>query len=115
MHGTRGMKKKAFGNNIDFPYHGFNSRHAEMDVLQKMNIAYYKKNHIKLDLYVIRLTKNGQLAESKPCKHCIQMMASSGLLFKWIYYSTSNSDIVRVSFHNLLQMDDYITKGNRRK
>ncbi len=106
------MKKKAFGNNIAFPYFGFNSRHAEMDVLQKIDLKYYQKNHIKLDLYVIRLTKTGNLAESKPCKHCIKMLASSGLLFKWIYYSTSDNVIVRVSFHKLLQMNDYITYGN---
>jgi cytidine deaminase len=108
------MKKKAFGNNIDFPYFGFRSRHAEMDVLQKMNVKYYKKNHIKIDLYVIRLTKTGELAESKPCKHCIKMLASSGINFKWIYYSTNDKTIIRISFHQLLQMNDYITTGNRK-
>lgn len=113
MQQTRGMKKKAFGNNHEFPYFGFNSRHAEMDVLQKIDMKHYKRDQTKLDMYVLRLTKTGEFAESKPCKHCIRMIALSGLNFKWIYYSTSDKTIIRVSLHQLLQMDDYITKGNR--
>lgn len=109
------MKKLAFGNNLDGSYYGFNSRHAEMDVLQKLNINYYKKNQQKLDLYVIRLTKTGELAESKPCLHCLNTIMLLKLNIKWIYYSTANKTIIRSSLHNLLYNNNhYITKGQRR-
>jgi hypothetical protein len=108
---TRGMKKLAFGNNLDFPYFGFNSRHAEMDVLQKLNINYYKRNQQKLDLFVIRLTKTGDLAESTPCLHCLNAIILSKLNIKWIYYSTSNKTIVRTNLYNLYKRPHYITKG----
>ena len=110
---TGGVKKLAFGNNSTDAYFGMNSRHAEMDVLRKINVKYFQKSREKLDLYVIRITKNGTMAESKPCMYCIKMLATSGINIKWIYYSTDNGDIIRVKLSELIAGEQYISKGQR--
>ena len=103
----------AFGNNSMDSYFGMNSRHAEMDVLRKINVKYFRKSHKRLDLYVIRIAKDGRLCESKPCKYCIKMLAASGINLKWIYYSTNNGQIIRASLCNLLLGAQYISRGQR--
>jgi deoxycytidylate deaminase len=88
--------------------------HAEMDVLRKLNVRLYRKNKMTLDIYVIRLTKAGDLAESKPCKHCIQLLLESGLSIKYVYYSTSEKKIVRTTLYKLyMENNQYVSKGQR--
>ena len=84
-----------------------------MDVLKKIDINYYRRNNIKLNLYVIRLNKTGGYSESKPCKHCVKMLAMSKLNIKWIYYSTGDNKIVKSSFLNLLLSSSYTTRKSR--
>lgn len=69
------------------------SKHAEMDVLNKVK---NKKNMPKkIDLMVIRLTKTGLLTESRPCYHCLCFMEKCTLDIRDVYYSTSEGTIVK--------------------
>ena len=69
------------------------STHAEIDAIEK--IKNKKNKPKKVDLLVIRLTKSGLLAESRPCYHCLHFMERSNINIKNIYYSTSNGTIAR--------------------
>lgn len=87
--------------------------HAEIDAYNK--IKNYKKTPKKLDLFVIRITKGGRLAESRPCFHCIDILSKSRLNICNVYYSTSLETIVCESFQNLVSSGKYITTGFIRK
>lgn len=73
--------------------------HAEMDVILnyfnsigiKQNI---KKNHklSKCILWVVRLSRDGKLTDSKPCCICLNYLKNIGI--KKIGYSNSNGDII---------------------
>jgi hypothetical protein len=90
------------------------SRHAEIDAYLK--IKKYKNIAKKLDFFVIRITKAGALAESRPCFHCIDILAKSRLNICNVYYSVSGGKIVCESFANLfLSTEKHITKGFRHK
>ncbi len=86
------------------------SLHAEIDAFSK--IKNYKNIGKKLDLFVIRITKGGNLAESRPCFHCIDILSKSKLNICNVYYSTSSGTIVCESFKNLVANSNInISKG----
>lgn len=88
--------------------------HAEIDAYRK--IRNYKNVPKKLDLYVIRITNGGVLAESKPCFHCIDILSKSKLNIRNVYYSTSDRTIVCESFAHLVSNSTkYVTTGFLRK
>lgn len=100
----------AFGYNVASPHYGMRSRHAEMDALRKM--SKFSKGEKRVDLYIVRITSGGSLAESKPCKYCIKMLGESNLNIRWIYYSTAEREIVRTTLYNLgMEREQYITRG----
>ena len=69
------------------------STHAEIDAIGK--IMNKKNKPKKLDIVVVRYTKSGELAESRPCYHCLCFMEKSRLDIRNIYYSTSEGTIVK--------------------
>lgn len=72
--------------------------HAEINAINK--VKNYKNIPKKIDLLVVRFTKTGLLAESKPCYHCVQSMLQSNLNIINVYYSTQNG-IIKEKMHKL--------------
>lgn len=70
----------------EFPY-----VHAEIDAISKL----WGRTQItgNLSMVVIRLNKRRELMESRPCQHCMPVLAKLGLTNK-LYYS-SGGEIVR--------------------
>ena len=95
-----GGKKVAFGMNELCTWNYMPSTHAEIDAYSK--IKGYKNISKKLDLFVIRITKGGKLAESRPCFHCINILAKSHLNICDVYYSTTDGTIVCETFKSLV-------------
>lgn len=66
------------------------STHAEINVLQKLSrkmILYHKKKMV-VNLYVIKIDKEGNLKNSKPCKHCcIEMSKNKKININKIFFS----------------------------
>lgn len=90
------------------------SKHAEIDVLNKIKTR--KKMPKKIDLFVIRLTKTGMLAESRPCFHCIQEMEKSCLNIRYIYYSTKDGKIAKEKLSHMMNSPlTYISSGVRKR
>ncbi len=87
--------------------------HAEIDAYIKIkNYKYITKG---VDLFVIRITKGGNLAESRPCFHCLDILSKSRLNIRDVYYSTASRVIVCEPFKNLVSSNDkYITTGSRK-
>jgi hypothetical protein len=109
-----GGKKVAFGMNEAYNWNYMPSMHAEIDAYLK--IKNYKNISKKLDLFVIRITKGGRLAESRPCYHCIDILSKSRLNICNVYYSTSDGNIVCESFKNLItDSTPHITRGFSRR
>lgn len=53
------------------------SAHAEMAVLLKL--SHMKHSAKGLDLFVVRFTKRGERAVSKPCKYCMKHIREAGI------------------------------------
>jgi predicted transcriptional regulator len=82
------------------------------DLINKLNRIPYVKNN-KIDILVIKLSKNGYLGSSKPCMHCLNIMYKSKCKIRYIYYSNNKREIVREKF---TQMDtNHISMGNKWK
>ena len=105
------MKEIGFGINNDRNYYGIKSTHAEVDVIEK--VKNYKNLPKEVDLVVIRLSKTGELGESKPCFHCLDTMKKSKINIKNVYYSTASKKIIKQSFTELIHSDSYISLGQR--
>ena len=91
--GKRGdwWSEVALGINTNRRFRSMPSKHAEIDAIEK--IRRWKNLPSEIDLFVIRLTRGGQLTESRPCMHCVMMMVASRLNIRNIYYSTTGGEI----------------------
>ena len=65
-----------FNTDIVYPY-----LHAETDLVSKLWGRHYIDNRLKI--VVIRLNRNGQLRESKPCKRCSKILKSLDVNQLW--------------------------------
>ena len=60
---------------------------------QKSQKGQKSRKRSKIDIYVVRLSKNGEyLANSKPCVECVKTMKKAGV--DKIIYSNGNGEIV---------------------
>jgi len=81
-----------------------NSLHAEANAILQYYGKYLKfnkfknkwyilsKNNIKLNIIVIRFTKNGLTGNARPCYNCLNMMKDTNI--NKVYYTTGNDDII---------------------
>ena len=85
----------------------------------KNKSRYTKKNRYKsIDIIVIRVSKNGLLGMSKPCKHCIIGMLNIpkkyGFKIENILYSDKNGNIIKTTLNELVDEKQHISKFYRR-
>jgi len=72
---------KKFKINERYPY-----LHAETDLISRLWGKYYIDSSLKI--VVVRLNKNGDLRNSKPCSKCQKIL--NALDIKQVYWSTEN-------------------------
>jgi len=86
------------------------SIHAEMNAIYLANKQI--KNFKNATLVVVRYTKDGKLANSYPCNHCINLIKMCGI--KTVYYSIedNNGSLVKIKTKNLEMI--HISSGMRR-
>ena len=70
-----------FNTDIIYPYF-----HAETDLVSKLWGRHYIDSRLKI--VVIRLNKNGQLRQSKPCERCSKILKA--LDVNQVWWSTEN-------------------------
>jgi len=70
-----------------------NSTHAEVHAINNLPSTTKKTN---IDIYIIRIDRNGDRKYSKPCSNCYNFMKtvlqSRGYYLKKIFYSISNDE-----------------------
>jgi hypothetical protein len=90
------------------------SIHAEADIIKK--IGRYRNVPSEIDIFVIRLSKNGVIGESRPCYHCVLKMSKSRLNIKYIYYTQSDGTIAKKKFSDMVSRISclYISNGVKR-
>jgi cytidine deaminase len=91
----------SYGNNHYVPSRT-DSIHAEHCCINKLP---YSRKPIKINILVVRFTKNGQLSNSKPCSKCVKMMLDyfpkKGYIVKKIWYSNEYGKISKSSLNKL--------------
>jgi len=114
-------KNSCYGNTVG-------SIHAEVNAIityfgksfyynHAYNKVYYGDDYkrTKLDLIVIRINKNGDLCNSRPCYNCLNMMKTIGI--RKVYYSISNTEIICENVKDMISIQcsavsRYIEKCN---
>lgn len=100
------------------------SIHAELNVINKYmnskkmftqkkifnkNVKYFKQpNNKKLDLWVIRVSKN-KILNSKPCHDCVHCIKKFNI--RNVYYSNGNGYIIKCKASSL--SNKHLSKGRR--
>ncbi len=77
----------------------FYSVHAEMgslaDFSNKVCNFFEKERSHKIDLLVVRYSKDGRPKNSKPCSHCLNFMRTIvGVVIKKVYYFNESGEFV---------------------
>ncbi len=81
------------------------STHAEMSAILSL------KNKKANSILVIRINKDGQLCDSKPCQYCFNFIENSGI--KKIYYSNEYGNIVFIKTNKINIESLVISKSNK--
>lgn len=109
-----GKGKIAFGISCGESYKSMPSKHAEIDALCKINTKINIPK--KVDIIVVRITRSGQLANSRPCLHCIESLEKSNLNIRYVYYSTTERTFAKEKFADMKSSPlTYISSGARNK
>jgi hypothetical protein len=109
-----GKGKISFGISCGESYKNMPSKHAEIDALYKINTKINIPK--KVDIIVVRITRSGQLANSRPCFHCIESLEKSNLNIKYVYYSTTEGTFAKEKFASMKNSPlTYISSGIRNK
>jgi hypothetical protein len=95
---------------------GNSSIHAEANCIDKIPMKRDGKIK-KVDLLVIRVTRDGRCTMSKPCMHCISKMNSiicKNYRIRSVYYSNYDGEIEKLSLSKLNKdPHKHISKLNR--
>lgn len=84
--------------------------HAEANAIMKLPTLPRKSRLKRVDLLVIRTSRDGTMGCSKPCVNCMnfmkQKLPEKGYTLNRVYFSNKEGNIVESSFHKLLQEED---------
>jgi hypothetical protein len=86
--------------------------HAEDHAVQRLppQPSNRKRLH-KLDILVVRVSKTGMMGNSKPCHHCLMLLAQQlpprGYYISNVYFSNEQGDIQCMKLSNLLYHDEH--------
>lgn len=100
------------------PLHCLLTIHAEMDAINGLlrgyspaKVAGFARQSLKI--FVVRFTRTGRLANSEPCRDCLEKMRALGI--KRVSWSTSERTIVTDTPINLLNREVSTTSSGNRK
>jgi len=101
--GVNSTKKRYKNENI--------TTHAEIQALNNLRykLTKYRIRKIKVDLFVVRFLKNGELSLSAPCLHCsIELSKNKYVEINNLYYSTQNG-LIKIKFNDWMKTEDKCT------
>jgi cytidine deaminase len=102
----------SYGENHYKPNSVYRSVHAEDHAIQKLPTRPSKqKRYQKVDILVIRVSKTGQLGNSKPCHSCLMLLSKQlperGYTLSRVYYSDDQGKIQVSKLSNLLFHEEH--------
>ena len=107
----------SYGINI-YDNIGFGTVHAEANAIENLPNNLHKKTLKKINILVIRTSKNCKIGISKPCSKCVYdlsiMPQKKGYIVKDIYYSKNDGLIEQIKLKQLINDDNnYISRSYR--
>ena len=103
---------KNIGQNSTVSTNSRTCNHAEIDALRKYyNMRKNTKFTKKINLTVIRITKNGKLCSSNPCIQCCKKLQKHVNIDN-IFYSTNDENIVKIKFNKYCRSVSHVSKGD---
>jgi deoxycytidylate deaminase len=101
------------GFNMPIKKYGRPSIHAEHNALLKL--LKLRERPKVVDLISIRISKGGELGESRPCINCIEKLQKSGIDIRNIFYSTNNKEIICMKFRYIQISELHVASGFTKK
>jgi deoxycytidylate deaminase len=100
------------------PLHCFLTIHAEMDAINGLLRGYNNEKaktfaRQNMKIFVVRFTKSGLLANSRPCKHCVIKMHQLGI--KKVTWTNTDRTMESDTPYNLLKNNTIIKSTGNRK
>lgn len=98
------LKKLSVGMNYTIKDNSHPSIHAEHNAIYKFlnNNKQTFKNNDRLDIFVIRFSKNSCIGYSRPCRNCIIRLIKCNLNIRNVYYTTSDGSVTMESLNDML-------------
>lgn len=93
--------------------------HAEANAIMKLP-KLPRKSHLKrVDLLVIRTSRDGSLGCSKPCINCVQLLSEKlpdkGYSLHTVYFSTRDGEITATTLQRLKEEEAHVTRYYKAK
>ena len=83
------------------------SIHAEENLIKKIKkYKYMVKSQKYIDIYSIRITKDGIIKCAKPCIDCVNHILKSSIKIKNIYWSDFDK-LIKISRNNILNITSF--------
>jgi len=93
------------------------SVHAERAAIANLPPRRCKRHLKAVHLVVIRTTRTGRLASSRPCAHCVAAMAlllpARGYRLDRVTYSDASGALVTTKLVDLARDEPHMSRGNR--
>lgn len=71
-------------------------------MLREKGGIFYEPSIKKIDLFVIRINKTGEMCNARPCYNCLNMMKAVGI--RKVYYSVSDTQIISENVKNMVSI-----------
>lgn len=105
----RWNEKLAFTMNIAVQRCGKWTIHAEEAALKKCMDNNKEAKSLKIDILVVRLSKDNTLGQSLPCTNCVNFMSkiqnTHNIVIKNVYYSACCGNIYKEKFCDIVNSD----------
>ena len=94
------------------------SVHAEEDAITKaLSNKHFNRDHT-YDIFIMRISKNNTVGQSRPCKNCIFRLMNCGFTIKNVFYTVMDGDKITIKKEQLRKMMDSpltcVSRGDRR-
>lgn len=90
------IKNKVIYYGVNRYIRKYNTIHAELNIFERLKKNIKRKG---TDIIVIRVDKNGELKNSRPCNHCIHSLRKLGI--RKVFYSNEHGYIVCEDLDNM--------------
>lgn len=108
------LNQLSYGENMYRNQYSKGTVHAEANAIMKLPCLPRKSRLKRIDMLVIRTSRDGNLGCSKPCVNCIHMLKEKlpekGYMLHTVYYSDKDGSISTMTLNRLLNDEAHVTR-----